>query len=594
MSQNRSHHQSFNILVPVCLFILVVMSSQALPATQTAPVDAADPGMTIINVEASDPADGDGSDNQAAGNNRPAPPMMPGWPQTMAVNPIYSPVGVVLADLDNDGYKEVLAGSTDNQFRVWHHNGVLLSGWPVNLGGRIQSKAAVADLDGDGDLEIIIAVCSGQLHVRHHDGTSMTGWPQPSGLTFGFLSPLIYDIDDDGRPEILVGGGSTVKAWEADGTILWQAPVTGTISGTLSAGDLTGDELPEILVTTTAGLLYALQGSNGSGTAGWPVTYGLSSSYAAPSIGDFDGDGSREALVVGYNFGVSTSIFAYRGDGTLLPNFPVTYPSAQTYSCPVLADIDGDGDLELWNAGKIDGNAFYAWDHTGALLPGWPVTADPNMEGSAIIANLDGIPGYEIAIGDNWSPGSIFGHNVDGTIAADFPIPKPGGSGPNSPEIADVDLDGDLEMAMTMTTGDVALWDFSGIAPNDAIEWGGLFHDNWNTSQHGFKIPTSTSSVSETDLISARALLQAWPNPFIDTATLRFRSGDGDNVTLTIHDLTGRTIRSLSTTSAGPGWNTLTWDGRAAGGQPAAGGIYFVKLHTASGSEGKIRIVLIR
>jgi len=358
---------------------------------------------------------------------------------------------------------------------------------------------------------------------------------------------------------------------------------------------LNEDDQPEICAVGGAGYLSVLQ-ADGSGTPGWPAYFGYSHSWSAPSIGDIDGDGYREVAITSYNSGIESHLFVFRGDGTSLPGFPVTYSSLQSFSCPVLADIDGDGDLEIFTAGKAPPapEAFWAWDHTGVLLPGWPTPADPNMEGSAIVANVDAIPGLEIAIGDNWNPGEIFGYNADGTVAADFPIYKPGASAPNSPEIADVDGDGDLDMAMTMATGDVALWDFSGIAPPDAIEWGGLFHDNWNTNQYGFEIPIDLTSVLATDPAQGQLRIQTSPNPFSNSTRLSFCLNGDSAARLRIYDLKGRLIRSLEPHSIGAGWQAVIWDGRNAASRLVPSGVYFARVRSATGIKASSPIILLR
>ena len=179
-------------LAPWIALAVILLLGYAAPSTHaqgamTAPADAPDAGA----FRAATPApDGSIATPEPA---RPSPPYHPGWPQTMGTHPIYKPVGVVLADVDADGLLEVLAGSTDNLFRVWRHDGTLMPGWPVNVGGFMQSKAAAADLDRDGDLEILVSVVNGPLRIYHHDGTPLAGWPQTSGVTYGFIAPVVYE-----------------------------------------------------------------------------------------------------------------------------------------------------------------------------------------------------------------------------------------------------------------------------------------------------------------------------------------------------------------------------------------------------------------
>lgn len=519
-------------------------------------------------------------------------PVLPGWPQTMGFSVPYYPVGVVLADVDGDDDLEVIAGSTDYRLRVWHHDGTLAAGWPVTVEQQIQSKAAVADLDGDGDLEIIVNVKSGSLKVFHHDGTPAAGWPQVSGLTFGFLSPSVYDLDGDGTPEILVGGGTQVHAWYADGTAFPGFPqfVGGTITGTLAVGDVTGDDVPEIFAQRS----NYLEGFQVDGTPlpGWPVYYGLSSSYAAPSIADLDGNGTKEILVVGYSFGNYSQVAAYNVDGTAVTGFPVTFGSLQTYGCPVVGDMEGDGDLEIFVAGKLDPPAFYAWDHTGTLLPGWPTAATYNMEGSAILANFDGDPMIESAIASNYGPGDIFGYNLDGSIVADFPIATMGACGPNSPELGDVDLDGDLDLAFTMLSGDVAIWDLSIPYDESAIEWGSWFHDDWNTNQYGFVPGVDPADAPERNEAPRMVMGAISSSPMTGTLEFSFNLAAAEAMEISILDITGRRVRLLHNGWLSAGTHTMQWRGQDDMGLSLPGGVYFIRLTDSIGQAHATRVVL--
>jgi hypothetical protein len=528
--------------------------------------------------------------------SRSSPSYHQGWPQTMGIQVSFRPSGIVLADVNRDGDLEVLAGSTDNLFRVWRHDGALMPGWPIDVGAEVQSKAAAADLDGDGDLEILISVKNGPLRIYHHDGTEMAGWPQTSGVIYAFISPTVYDLDGDGQPEVLIGGGGTVRAWRADGSTIFSTGVGSNISGTLAVGDVDGDQAPEIFAVTLDGKLYGFD-RDGTPLPGWPAVFDIRTSWAAPSIGDIDADGSNEVLVVGYVISEYTRIFGYRWTPTgpeLLPGFPLAYGSPQTYSCPVLGDADGDGDLEIWNAGKIIVPNFYAWDHTGALLPGWPLLADNSMESSPIVCDLDGLPGPEIALADNRSPGFIFGYDPDGSVATGFPFSKPGGTGPNSPEVGDVDQDGLLEMGLTMLTGDVVLWDFPVAYDESAIEWGTWFHDDWNTNQYGFVVPGSSADVKDRPSRAGREPLRVFPNPTTAALTIAVDGRAAGPARLIVLDVEGRRVAQLFDGTLGAGPRQFVWDGRDARGKPAPAGLYRVRLVGRRGEAQMARLMLLR
>jgi hypothetical protein len=201
------------------------------------------------------------------------------------------------------------------------------------------------------------------------------------------------------------------------------------------------------------------------------------------------------------------------------------------------------------------------------------------MEGSAILVDFDGIPGMEIAVADNNGPGNIFGYNVDGSVATDFPIPNPGISGPNSPEVGDVDLDGDLDMAMTMWNGDVVVWDFPRTFDESAIEWGALFHDDWNTNQYGFVVPVPDPASTPThDPSLAIELGAAYPNPLSGIATIPFALPRAEVIRVTIHDVVGRTLRTLYAGTMAEGTHQLEWDGLEDRGRSVPGGVYYVRI----------------
>lgn len=74
------------------------------------------------------------------------------------------------------------------------------------------------------------------------------------------------------------------------------------------------------------------------------------------------------------------------------------------------------------------------------------------------------------------------------------------------------------------------------------------------------------------------------PNPFNPSAKLRFVIPEGTRtVRLTIHDVSGRLVRTLESGSMAPGPHARAWDGRDDGGCAVASGIYFARLATDAG-----------
>ncbi|MDZ7308644.1 MAG: hypothetical protein ONB49_16510, partial [candidate division KSB1 bacterium] len=93
---------------------------------------------------------------------------------------------------------------------------------------------------------------------------------------------------------------------------------------------------------------------------------------------------------------------------------------------------------------------------------------------------------------------------------------------------------------------------------------------------------------------------QSFPNPFapdraashLRATTISYRLLRPAQVTLTIHDLLGRTINTLVQRRQAPGDYVVTWDGRDQHGARVPGGIYFCRLQ-AGGSVQTRKLAVI-
>ena len=56
---------------------------------------------------------------------------------------------------------------------------------------------------------------------------------------------------------------------------------------------------------------------------------------------------------------------------------------------------------------------------------------------------------------------------------------------------------------------------------------------------------------------------------------------DADRVRLSVHDVRGRLVRSLSDQQLAAGRHEIRWDGRDAAGARVAAGVYFFRLRAA-------------
>lgn len=151
-----------------------------------------------------------------------------GWPK-YANNWIYGPPAV--GDINGDGLldvtvgDQVLAGSPSDRVYAWDHTGTLLPGWPTNPINAINNQIILADIDDDNAVELIwddntnVGVYLGY----NHDGTPMAGWPLPVlGSTF-FMNPFVADLNNDGNYD-MSGGGINISTYDLN-FYLWNTNV---------------------------------------------------------------------------------------------------------------------------------------------------------------------------------------------------------------------------------------------------------------------------------------------------------------------------------------------------------------------------------
>jgi endonuclease/exonuclease/phosphatase family metal-dependent hydrolase len=93
---------------------------------------------------------------------------------------------------------------------------------------------------------------------------------------------------------------------------------------------------------------------------------------------------------------------------------------------------------------------------------------------------------------------------------------------------------------------------------------------------------------------SATVLLAPVPNPLMRSSLLRFALASGGETRLDIYDTAGRRVASLIHDTLEPGNYSVSWDGRADGGEPLGAGLYFARLIAPGVHPHAARLAIVR
>ena len=305
-----------------------------------------------------------------------------------------------------------------------HHDPSLMDGFPVKIGPGGESQPVLADLQGRGELDAIFGDSDGNVHAFRPNGSELPGFPVHTDPTQVTVS---HPGVDPGNEPILIGA---------------------------AVGDLDGDGRLSIAATSTTGHVYVWD-AQGQRRPGFPRA--LDTGVQKPDLPRPDSPFTRQ-------------------------------PLQGATSCPMLADIDGDGRLDIVQVGW-DGY-IHVYDSAGHELPGWPVKPVKPTAGSGLtvindqkidvppaLAQLDDDPEPELVIrsqynetpaaglqvvGASGSPAApvshLYAYNSDGTPVPGWPnsanalVMYYGSAqefvteGANAPVTADVDGDGKTEV----------------------------------------------------------------------------------------------------------------------------------------------------
>jgi len=546
-----------------------------------------------------------------------------GWPQSLSGR---GAISAVCADLNNDGVKEVIVGTSDG-VNVFHADGQPVAGFPLPLETGAGSVPAIYDVDHDGENEIICTTEDG-LHVINYDGTDVPGWPVAFDLEWlglGYPSPSITKLSLlEDSAIILINNEGDILAYEFNGDSYfyslegWFASFNSVPSPSFYFGgnsangaDVDGDGQNEVVVTYSARTSHCgvalFEGRTGQPAFDLPLPHVIEASLIYGTIlGDLTDDGFPEIVTCGYDSAGIRTLWAITGGLYDLPGWPVTMPDIPGWrgSYPTMADLDLDGIPEvLATFMEFDIGALYVFKADGSPYktvenrPAGEAFIFPATFGIPVVADLTGDSHPEVIIRSGYIfPGTdqeqvhILDHTLTPIPGWPVKTPAPASqifSTPYAPMVDDVDGDGLVELVLVGEAGFVYIWDFDASVA-DGKNTGRLFVDNLNSNTYaGPVVPTDVEDESSEVLPRSFFLNQNFPNPFNPRTVISFDVPTRSQVRLDVFNILGQHVTTLVDETLPAGTYSEDFEG-----SQYASGVYLYRLKAGDFEETRKMVLL--
>jgi uncharacterized repeat protein (TIGR01451 family) len=260
--------------------------------------------------------------------------------------------GLAIGDFNLDGIPDLVTANSSNSISILIGNGDGSFKPSANITLTASAAGvAVSDFNGDGKPDLAVASPSGSVFilVGNGDGTfqSPASYPAGNGATY----VAVADFNRDGIADLAVGNltDRTIAILIGSGTGSFQRPKiisSGSTPNSITVADFNGDGIADLLLPTAPNGYGDLLLGNGDGTFN---DDGLGYGCTTATAGDINGDGYADVICATTS---SVTVLLGNGNGAFTTKASYTIPTTPTAPPVVIADVNGDGKLDVVAGGS--------------------------------------------------------------------------------------------------------------------------------------------------------------------------------------------------------------------------------------------------
>ncbi len=315
--------------------------------------------------------------------------------------------------------------------------------------GASQQSVAVGDIDGDGKLDLaMVTFSTNTVSIFRNISVSGTLDETSFAVKVDFetgaspRSVAVGDLDGDGKLDLAVANrnSNTVSVFEntsSVGIISFATKVdfaTGSTPYSVSINDLDDDGKPEIVVSNrTNNTVSVLKNTSTIGTINYDpkVDFDTGTEPEMAVIGDLDGDDKPDLAVVNHNSNTVSVLMNTSSSGVIDITSFTSKVDFETGAGPrslVIGDLDGNGkqDIVVTNDDDNSVSVFMNTSNVGAIdVTSFAAKVDFETgtgPQSLAIGDLDGDGKSDLVVGNNFSA-SLFRHALSDTEFLAFSLP---------------------------------------------------------------------------------------------------------------------------------------------------------------------------